>query len=202
MSFAHRWTPRLALLLACATLPAASANADEAAATTEETRSIASVKVELKQPSGKVLKVDGAILDWGGDGEIQFKYDDHVHDVALRVDRPNDKDKLIKLTVGYSKDGRAVIEPHTVDSEIKKREVIRIDGGIALAITVTPKNVKVDGDGEPIEEPPEEVAPEKPKEKPKAPPAEQPKEDDPPPKPKKKKLEGGGGSDDPLDGLK
>ena len=198
MSFAHRWTPRLALLLACAILPAASANADDAAAATEETRSIASVKVELKQPSGKVLKVDGAILDWGGDGEIQFKYDDHVHDVALRVDRPNDKEKLIKLTVGYSKDGRAVIEPHTVDSEIKKREVIRIDGGIALAITVTPKTVKVDGDGEPIEEPPEET--QKPKETPKEPPKEE--EPPPPPKPKKKKLEGGGGSDDPLDGLK
>lgn len=198
MSFAHRWTPRLALLLACASLPPTSARADEAVAAAEETRSIASVKVELKQPSGKVLKVDGAILDWGGDGEIQFKYDDHVHDVALRVDRPNDKEKLIKLTVGYSKDGRAVIEPHTVDSEIKKREVIRIDGGVAIAITVTAKNVKVDGDGEPIEEPPEETS------KPKEPPKEQPKEEEPPPppKPKKKKLEGGGGSDDPLDGLK
>ena len=198
MSFAHRWTPRLALLLACATLPPAAARADESVPAAEETRNVASVKVELKQENGKVLKYDGAVLDWGADGNVEFKYDDHIHDVALRIDRPNDKEKLIKLTVGYTKDGRAVIEPHTLDSEIKKREVIRIDGGVAIAITVTPKNVKVDGDGEPVE-PPEEAPPpkvEKPKEQP-------PQEDEPPPppKPKKKKLEGGGGND-PLEGLK
>jgi len=197
MSFAPRWTPRLALLLLCASLPvtAADAAADEAAA--EEQRNVASVKIELKQPSGKVLKYDGAVLEWGADGNVEFKYDDHVHDVALRIERPNDKEKQIKLTVGYSKDGRAVIEPHTLDSEIKKREVVRIDGGVAIAITVTAKNVKVDGDGDPIEPPPEETKPvEKPKEQPAPPPPQ-----DEPPKPKKKRLEGGD-SDDPLHGIK
>ncbi|MBC8071719.1 MAG: hypothetical protein IAG13_25565 [Deltaproteobacteria bacterium] len=211
MSFTHRWTPRLALLLACASLPVTSANAepavDEAASpaasptpAAEAQHSVASVKIELKQASGKVLKYDGAMLEWGADGNVEIKYEDHVHDIALRIERPDDKQKQISLTVGYSKDGQAVIEPTTLASEIKKREVVRIDGGVAIAITVTPKNVKGEGDSDPVE-PPEET--EKPKTKTKkepAPPAEPPKEEEPP-KPKKKRIEGPG-SDDPLEGLK
>lgn len=156
------------------------ASADEV--TEDEPADQASVKIELKQPSGKILKYDGALLDWGADGNVTFKQDDHVHDVSLRIDRSDDKGAAISLTVGYTKDGKPIIEPQTVDSEIKKREVIRIEGGVAIAITVTSKNAK--------------AAP--------PPPAEEPKEEEPPaeePKPKKKRLEGGGG-DDPLDGLK
>ena len=202
MSFTHRWTPRLALLLACASLPLTSANAapgDAATPAAEAQHNVASVKIELKQASGKVLKYDGAVLEWGADGNVEIKYEDHVHDIALRVERPDDKQKQISLTVGYSKDGRAVIEPTTVASEIKKREVVRIDGGIAIAITVTPKNVKLDDDGEPIE-PPEETEKPKTKKPKEQPPAAPPKEEEPP-KPKKKLLEGPG-SDDPLEGLK
>jgi hypothetical protein len=200
MSFTHRWTPRLALLLACASLPLTSANAEPAAAPTpaaEAQHNVASVKIELKQPSGKVLKYDGAMLEWGADGNVEIKYEDHVHDIALRVERPDDKQKQISLTVGYSKDGQAVIEPTTVASEIKKREVVRIDGGIAIAITVTPKNVK--GEGEPVEPPEENEKPKTKTKKEPAPPAEPPAQEEPP-KPKKKRIEGGG-SDDPLEGL-
>jgi hypothetical protein len=199
MSFTHRWTPRLALLLACASLPLTSANAQPGAGATpaaEAQHNVASVKIELKQPGGKVLKYDGAVLEWGADGNVEFKHDDHVHDVALRIERPDDKQKQISLTVGYSKDGHAVIEPTTVASEIKKREVVHIDGGIAIAITVTPKNVKGAGDGD-AAEPPEET--EKPKTKEKEKPAEPPAAPEEP-KPKKKRLEGPG-SDDPLEGL-
>lgn len=148
-------------------------DADEAAP-----KDVASVKIELKQPSGKVLKYDGAILDWGADGNVSFKADDHVHDVALRIDRAGDESKAISLTVGYTKDGQPIIAAHTVDSEIKKREVIRVEGGLAIAITVTPKANKA---AAPKEE-------------------EQPKEEE---KPKKKdRIIDGGGGTDPLDGVK
>lgn len=147
----------------------------------------ASIKIELKQESGKVLKYDGAVLDWGADGNVEFKADNHVHDVALRVDRGGEEGKTIQLTVGYTRDGKAIIEDHTVSSEIKKREVIRIEGGIAIAITVTPKPNK-------SAPPPEES---KPSEKPEA----KPEEPSEPPAPKRRKIEGGD-SDDPLDGLR
>jgi hypothetical protein len=154
----------------------AASDADDAEE--DAPKDVASVKIELKQPSGKVLKYDGAILDWGADGNVSFKADDHVHDVALRIDRAGDQ-KAISLTVGYTKDGQPIIASHTVDSEIKKREVIRIEGGLAIAITVTPKANK--------------AATPKPEE-------EEPKEEE---KPKKKdRIIDGGGGNDPLDGVK
>jgi len=143
-------------------------------------KDVASVKIELKQASGKVLKYDGALLEFGADGNVTFKADDHVHDVSLRIDRA--EGKAISLTVGYTKDGNAIITPQTVDSEIKKREVIRIEGGVAIAITVTSKVAKK---AAPEEKPPEET--------PEEPPAEQPK--------KKDRIVDPGGND-PLDGVK
>ncbi len=180
------WFAPLALALAVSPFAtAAVAGEPEACAAQAEDEDaptdVASVKIELKQANGKTLKYDGALLDWGADGNVTFKVDDHVHDVSLRIDRTNDTAKTIALTVGYTKDGRSVIEPQTVDSEILKREVIRIDGGAAIAITVSAKVNKP-------QPAPEEPTPEEP--------VEEPKE-----KPKTKRIVDGGG-DDPLDGIK
>lgn len=174
-----------ALAFALTLAPAMSVVAADAEATddAEAPVDMASVKIELKQASGKVLKYDGAQLEFGADGNVTFKHDDHVHDVSLRIDRAGEGSKAISLTVGYTKDGSAVIAPQTVESEIKKREVISIEGGVAIAITVSAKATK-----------------DAPKEK--APPAEEPApEEPPPPPPRKDKIDGGGGND-PLDGLK
>lgn len=167
----------LALMLAVSPLAPAWAQAGDDADEDAAPEDRAHVKIELKQPSGKVLKYEGALLDWGADGNVSFKYDDHVHDVSLRIDRANESAKAISLTVGYSKDGQAIIAPQTVDSELKKREVIKIEGGVAIAITVSPKAAKA-------EEPP--------------PPPEEPQEKE---QPKKKRIVGGD-ANDPLDGLK
>ncbi len=168
--------------------------ADSVRAATEE-RNVAVVKVELKQESGKVFKHDGAVFDWGSDGNIVFTIGDHSHDVALRVDRAGDDGKKIKLTVGYTRDGKPVIAPYTIDSQVKKREVVHVEGGIALAFTVTPKMVKVDENGDAPSEDPDAGGDggggdggggetEKPKDKP------------------KNKIGGSGDTNDPLEGLK
>jgi hypothetical protein len=88
-----------------------------------------------------------------------------------------------------------------VATEAKKREVIRIEGGSAIALTVTPKKVKLDENGNPVEPiPPDEPKPkEKEKEKPKAP--EQPAPPPEQPKEKRPKIKGPD-SNDPLEGLK
>lgn len=153
------------LLCGLAMSSSSLARAQEGDATDEAApRDMASIKIELKQQSGKVIKYDGAVLDWGSDGNISLKQGDVVHDIALRVDRPDEDAKAISLTVGYTKDGAPVIEPQTIASELKKREVIRIEGGIAIAITVTPKASKDAPKDEPGDEPP---ADEEPKETPK-----------------------------------
>jgi len=132
-------------LLAAFAVPGPSTTwaADETAPDAE-TRNVAVVKIEVKLESGKVIKHEGAVLDWGADGNIVLTQDDHKHDVALKIDRPGDSEKKIKLTVGYTRDGEAIIAPYTVDSQVKKREVIRIEGGVAIAVTVVPKTMKVE----------------------------------------------------------
>ncbi|MFO0635718.1 MAG: hypothetical protein U0168_22995 [Nannocystaceae bacterium] len=122
----------------------------------EEPVETASIKIELKQASGKVLKYDGAQLEWGADGNVEFKADNHVHDIALRIDRAEGGGKAIDLTVGYARDGHEIMAETTIASEIKKREVIRIEGGIAIAITVSAKASKQE---QPKEEPPKEEPP-------------------------------------------
>lgn len=166
---------------------------------------VAIVKVEVKLESGKVIKHDGVLFEWGDEGNVVLKYDDHTHDVALKVDRPDENGKKIDLTVGYSRDGTLVITPQQVSTEAKKREVIRIEGGAAIALTVTPKKVKLDENGNPVEPiPPDEPAPPPPKSKEKEKPKAPPQPPAPPPEPPKKerpKLKGPD-SNDPLEGLK
>jgi hypothetical protein len=163
---------------------------------------VAIIKVELKLESGKVIKHDGVLFEWGDEGNVVLKYDDHTHDVALKVERPDENGKKVDLTVGYSRDGELIIQPQAVSTEVKKREVIRIEGGAAIALTGTPKKVKLDENGNPVEPiPPDEPKEkEKPKDKPKAPPPAPPKEQDPPKK-ERPKLKGPD-TNDPLEGVK
>ena len=192
----------LAVAIALPSAPATSHAADRTADAIPQSMAIvevAIVKVEVKLESGKVIKHDGVLFEWGDEGNVVLKYDDHTHDVALKVDRPDENGKAISLTVGYARDGEAIIAPQTVATEAKKREVIRIEGGSAIALTVTPKKVKLDENGNPVEPiPPDEPKP-KEKEKPKAPDQPAPPPDQP--KEKRPKLKGPD-SNDPLEGVK
>jgi hypothetical protein len=142
-----------------------------------------------------VIQHDGVVFEWGDEGNVVLKYNDHTHDIALKVDK-NEDGKKISLTVGYTRDGEAVIPPQTVQSQPKKREVIRIEGGSAIAVTVTPKTMKLDENGNPVQPPEQEKPKEKPKEKAPEPP-KAPEE----PKKKPRKITGPD-TEDPLEGVK
>lgn len=190
---------RAALVAGAVFLPCASASAAgparAAKAMSFEIENVAVVKVEVKLESGKVIQHDGVVFEWGDEGNVVLKYNEHTHDIALKVDK-NDDGKKINLTVGYTRDGEAVIQPQTVQSQPKKREVIRIEGGSAIAVTVTPKAMKLDENGNPIQPPEQEKPKDKPKEKaPTPPPA--PEE----PKKKPRKITGPD-TEDPLEGVK
>jgi hypothetical protein len=197
-----------AILAAAVTIPAAPAMGWAADRTADEIPQsvaiveVAIVKVEVKLESGKVIKHDGVLFEWGDEGNVVLKYDDHTHDVALKVDRTDDSGKAIKLTVGYARDGESIIQPQTVSTEAKKREVIRIEGGSAIALTVTPKKVKLDENGNPVEPiPPDEPKP-KEKDKPKEQKPKAPVQPAPPPEPPKRPKLKGPDSNDPLEGVK
>lgn len=152
----------------------------------QPTDEVAQVKIEIKLESGRVVKPEDVFtLGYGVDNNLEIQADGAKHQFLLNVKRKGTKGKEAKevsITVGYDRDGEAIIAPFTFDAKVKKREVLRIEGGIALAFVVTPKKVET------AEAPPEgEQQPEEPSEQPK-------------PKQKKKKIETCD-SDDPLCGV-
>jgi hypothetical protein len=135
----------------------------------------AHVKLEIKQEDGKVLRNKGDLLDWGQSGTVVIEADEHKHAVELQLTKGSDS--TLTVTLAYERDGTPVVAPYTFDTKIKKREVIHIEGGAAIALTITPKAVK-QGDAAP------------------------PPEESPEPAPKDKdKIEIGTNPNDPLGGL-
>ncbi len=117
----------------------ASAPATPAAAKTEDAKQVANVKVEIRQESGKVVK-GSTQLEWNEDGSLSIEEDGTKHRVKLRVDREGNS-KNVSITVAYERGGEDIIAPYEFDAKVKKREVLRIEGNLAIAVTVTPKKV-------------------------------------------------------------
>ena len=145
----------LAQATAADAVPVAAKGKDKKGKKTQATKQIAQAKVEVKTESGAVLK-SHVNLDWGTDGNVELAAGETKHAVGLKVVRDGES-KEITVTLSYGVDGSPVIEPYTFDSSVGKREVIHIEDGAAIALTVTPTNVKVDGPepAPPAEEPDE-----------------------------------------------
>lgn len=147
---------------------------------------VAQVRIEIKLESGRVVKPENIFtVDYGVDSNLEIQADGAKHQFLLNIKRKGKQGKEAKevsITVGYDRDGEAIIAPFTFDAKVKKREVLRIEGGIALAFVVTPK--KVEG----------EAAPKQEEEQPGGPEGKQPTEK------KRKKIETCD-ADDPLCGV-
>lgn len=120
---------------ALATGPAAETKAQQ------ETKQVASIKVEIRQESGEVIK-GSTQLEWNEDGSLSIEQDGTNHKLELRVEREG-KSKKLSITVAYSRGGEAIVAPYAFDAKVKKREVLRIEGNLAIAVTVTPTSVAV-----------------------------------------------------------
>lgn len=107
-------------------------------------KTVVIAKVEIKQSSGKVLKGKPQQLDLEAEQSVQLESDGHVHDVQLQVKKKDDAGRKLGVTLAYDVDGEAIIAPFEYDTTAKKREILRVDGGLALAITLTPKKIKVE----------------------------------------------------------
>ena len=159
----HRSTPRaLAAVIAAAiglvAVPAVASapKASPAAAKAEHKKQVAGVKIEIRQESGKVIKGDTQ-LDWNEDGSLSIEQDGTKHKLALRVERDGNSNKL-SVTLAYARGGEDIVAPYTFDAKVKKREVVRIEGNLAIAVTVTPKQVAA-----PPDTPSEDAGKDKPK---------------------------------------
>ncbi len=125
---------------------------------------IASIKLEIKLESGRVIKPERDFtVEYGVDNSVEIQAEGAKHHFLINVRRKSKDDKgpEVSITVGYDRDEEAIIAPFTFKAKVKKREVLRIEGGSAIAFVVTPK--KVAGEAPKAEEQPEE-----PQEKPKS----------------------------------
>ena len=138
-----RWSAALVALGLFMSPVAVSAAANEnTKAEAEADREVAQVKIEIKLESGRVVKPDDLFtVDYGVENALEIQADGSSHQLKLKVDRKGNKGKFVALTVGYDRDGEAVVAPYTFDAKVKKREVLRIEGGMALAFTITPKKL-------------------------------------------------------------
>ena len=110
---------------------------DPAEGLTEPT-SFANVKLEVKQ-GPKVHKDPGQTIRWEELTRIPLDIDGQVHEFLVVVSRSGEK---AEVTLSYNLDGNEIMRKYTFDTKIKKREVLRLDGGGALAVTVTPQTIK------------------------------------------------------------
>lgn len=103
---------------------------------------MALVKVEIKLENGKIVRHSGEIVDWDQDASVVFDGGGHSHQVNLHLHPKDDRAKKIEVRMAYERDATLVLAPFSFETKARKREVIQSDGGLALAVTITPKKVK------------------------------------------------------------
>lgn len=102
-----------------------------------EEQGTAAVRIEIRQESGDIAEARTE-LDWSTEESVTFQGGGRTHDVALHLERAG-KSKKVQAKVGYRRDGRPVIAPVDLTLQLGKREVLHIEGGLAIALTVTAK---------------------------------------------------------------
>ena len=161
--------------------PAAAAEAAAPDESTQDEAEVVQLKVEIKLASGRVVRLPGDFkLDWGVDTAVEVEADGSTHQFSFLIARKGDPESgAVSITMSYGRDGEPIIAPYSFDTKVKRREVVRIEGGLAIALTVTPKKTG-------------------------APPPKQEEEEEPPPEeggPPADEIEIDGDADDPLGGL-
>lgn len=111
---------------------------DPADGLTEPT-SMASVKLEIKGEDGKVFKDQPKVIFWDRLTRIPIDFGSRMHEFDLLLGQ--DK-KSVDVQISYTVGGKEVLRKYKFDTKVGTREVIQIEGGVAVALTVTPKTVK------------------------------------------------------------
>jgi len=145
-----RWMLAAALMMGSGVVPKTATGTEPRS----EVAQTAAVHVEIRQESGEVAQTRTA-FGWNEDGTISFHGAGHAHELSLRLAREG-QSKSIRAKVAYSRDGQPVIAPVDLDLRLGKREILRIEGGMAIAFTVranAEKPQEKPSDHEPVERP-------------------------------------------------
>jgi hypothetical protein len=101
--------------------------------------SMATVRLEIKDESGKVFKDTPKVIPWDERFRIPVEMGGRVHEVDVEVSLDG---KDVEIVIGYLLEGQELVRNFRLDTRPNKRELVRIEGGIALAITIGSKTVK------------------------------------------------------------
>lgn len=118
----------------------AVAIAENPRAEVTEASTWANVKLEIKTPSGKVFKDPGKAFPFDQLTRIEFDFEGITHTFLLDISPPGKSKAALKLT--YLAGGEEVVRNYGFDAKLKKREVLRLDDGTALALTVGSKKIQ------------------------------------------------------------
>ena len=69
--------------------------------------------------------------------------DGHDHAVAITVRKADERGRKLAVTIGYERDGKAVLETTTIEAAAKKAKIVR-NGDVALSLKLAPKTVSTD----------------------------------------------------------
>jgi|SRR5690606_13660724 len=120
--------------------PATSAHAaEEPPAEAPTTREV--VELELKiAAEGRAVGRIAQLVELDTDTALALRADGHEHAVDISVRKLDEHGRTLEVTLGYRRDGQAVLETVTVEASAKKAKVVR-SGDVALRLTLVPKQV-------------------------------------------------------------
>ncbi len=106
-----------------------------------EPKDFAVVKLEVKQPNKKIYKdATGQIVDWSVPTQIEVDFDGHKHLFVFTAKRSGKSAVMVELD--YELDGAEVLRSADLETKLKERGVLLVEGGTAIAVTVANKRVK------------------------------------------------------------
>jgi hypothetical protein len=106
-----------------------------------EAKDFAVVKLEVKQSNKKVYKDPaGKVVDWSVPTRVEVDFDGHKHAFVVTATRSGKTG--VAIEIDYALDGTEVLRSAALPSKLKERGVLLIEGGGAIAVTVSNKHVK------------------------------------------------------------
>lgn len=100
----------------------------------------ANMKTEIKTPGGKVFKDKGKAFPYDQLTRLDFDFEGITHTFLVDLSRDGKSKAAVKLT--YLAGGEEVVRNYGFDAKLNKREVLRLDDGTALALTISTKTIK------------------------------------------------------------
>ena len=99
------------------------------------------MKLELKQPNKKVYKDPaGKVFEWSVPTRVEIDFDGHKHAFVMTATRSGKTG--VTVEIDYELDGAEVLRSAALESKLKERSVLLVEGGAAIAVTVANKRVK------------------------------------------------------------